>query len=71
MDSAQNGVNVVLESPMPVVEVPKKKKPGACCVCKPTKKLRDDCIFNFSEEKCVDFISAHKECMASWGYIAK
>ncbi len=31
-------------SPVPVDQAPKKKL-GPCCVCKETKKLRDDCLF--------------------------
>lgn len=27
----------------------KPKKKGPCCVCKETKKIRDECIFNKNE----------------------
>lgn len=70
MESEQSSVPVEwAQAPAP--EMMPKKKPGPCCVCKPTKRLRDDCIFNFEEEKCKDFIDAHKECMATWGYMSK
>lgn len=35
-----------------------RKKP--CCVCKMTKKLRDNCIRNNDETICIDFVMAHK-----------
>lgn len=47
-------------------KVPKKLR--ACCACKPTKKLRDDCIMTNGAEKCEDFIEAHKECLRSKGF---
>lgn len=46
----------------------KPKKLRACCACKPTKKMRDECIRNFSEDKCEDFIEAHKECLREKGF---
>jgi len=45
-----------------------KLKP--CCACKPTKKMRDDCLFKFNEEKCAEFIEAHKECLRAKGFKA-
>lgn len=35
-----------------------KKKP--CCVCKMTKKIRDNCIRNNDEDICFAFVRAHK-----------
>ena len=71
MDSSENVEQQNKPFDIAQIEAPKKKKPGPCCVCKETKKLRDQCIFNFTPEKCIDFIDAHKECMASWGYVSK
>lgn len=39
-----------------------------CCACPATKKLRDRCILLNGEEKCSEFISAHKECLRSKGF---
>ncbi len=33
-------------------EVAKPKKLGPCCVCKETKKLRDECLLLKSQEEC-------------------
>jgi Cytochrome C oxidase copper chaperone (COX17). len=46
----------------------KPKKKGPCCVCKETKAARDQCILNNGEEKCFDFIQAHKACLRSEGF---
>ena len=43
-----------------------KKKP--CCVCKMTKKLRDNCIMNNDEMVCFSFIEAHKQCLRMKGF---
>lgn len=56
-ESTQNSQNT---------DTPKPLK--ACCACKPTRTLRDECIRNFNEEKCVDFIEAHKECLREKGF---
>ena len=37
-----------------VAQAKKRKRP--CCVCKMTKKMRDDCIRINAEMKCIDFI---------------
>lgn len=34
------------DKPIELVEGQPKKKLGPCCVCKETKKLRDECFFN-------------------------
>ncbi|ELR13334.1 copper chaperone, putative [Acanthamoeba castellanii str. Neff] len=39
-----------------------------CCVCKDTKKVRDECIFQFGEEKCQEPIELHKVCLRSEGF---
>lgn len=39
-----------------------------CCACPETKKLRDKCILTNGEEKCKEFIDAHKECLRSKGF---
>ncbi len=45
-----------------------KKIKGPCCVCKDTKRLRDECIFMKSEELCLPQIEKHKECLRSFGF---
>lgn len=59
-----------LPGPAPVAnqstEQPKKLK--ACCACKPTKKMRDECIFNYGQERCTDFIEAHNSCLREKGF---
>ena len=40
-----------------------------CCACPQTKKLRDKCIMENGEQKCLEFIDAHKECLRSKGFI--
>ena len=48
-------------------QVKPRKKP--CCVCKMTKRLRDNCIRNVEEETdCMDFIEAHKVCLRTRGF---
>lgn len=47
---------------------PPKKKLGPCCVCKETKKLRDDCIFEKEPSECTEFIYKHNECLKSHGF---
>jgi cytochrome c oxidase assembly protein subunit 17 len=39
-----------------------------CCVCKDTKKVRDECIFQFGEDKCQEPIELHKVCLRSEGF---
>ena len=33
-----------------------------------TKKLRDNCIRNFDEDVCFDFVAAHKRCLVAKGF---
>ncbi|KAK2741772.1 Cytochrome c oxidase copper chaperone [Myotisia sp. PD_48] len=52
-------------------EVPSKPKP--CCVCKPEKSARDECmLFSKSEDptqqECKSFIQQYKTCMAGYGF---
>ena len=60
-----NNINLEQKKELP------KKKPGPCCVCKPQKRLRDNCLRNFDEDRCKDFIDATIECMQSYGYWIK
>lgn len=47
----------------------KEKKPlRACCACPDTRKLRDECIRNKSEEDCLELIEKHNECLRSLGF---
>ena len=51
------------------LEVEKQEKPlKACCACKPTRNLRDECFRNFGEEKCQDYVKAHNDCLVSMGF---
>lgn len=46
------------------------EKPKPCCVCKPEKQERDECLlFNGQESgKCDDIIAKYKECMKGYGF---
>lgn len=47
----------------------KNKKPlRPCCACPDTRKLRDDCIRNKSEEECRELIEKHNECLRTLGF---
>jgi cytochrome c oxidase assembly protein subunit 17 len=39
-----------------------------CCVCKPTKQVRDECIVLNGEERCKAFIDAHNQCLRDEGF---
>lgn len=41
-----------------------------CCACPNTKKERDDCVIQLGPEdvRCADLITAHKQCMQSFGF---
>ena len=39
-----------------------------CCVCKPTKQVRDECIVLNGEEQCKAFIDAHNRCLREEGF---
>ncbi|SMN21176.1 similar to Saccharomyces cerevisiae YLL009C COX17 Copper metallochaperone that transfers copper to Sco1p and Cox11p for eventual delivery to cytochrome c oxidase [Maudiozyma saulgeensis] len=52
---------------------PVEDKPKPCCVCKPEKEVRDQCLlFNGTEgkgsEKCKEFIEKYKQCMKGYGF---
>lgn len=47
---------------------PAKKKPcPACSACKPTRAIRDACVFEKGEDNCADVIEAHKQCLRDHG----
>eukprot|EP00405_Crypthecodinium_cohnii_P005292 CAMPEP_0194765152 /NCGR_PEP_ID=MMETSP0323_2-20130528/25164_1 /TAXON_ID=2866 ORGANISM="Crypthecodinium cohnii, Strain Seligo" /NCGR_SAMPLE_ID=MMETSP0323_2 /ASSEMBLY_ACC=CAM_ASM_000346 /LENGTH=69 /DNA_ID=CAMNT_0039693963 /DNA_START=101 /DNA_END=310 /DNA_ORIENTATION=+ len=53
-------------------DVPKKKPTmKICCACPQTKGPRDECIALNGEEKCKDFIEAHKQCLRNEGFDVK
>ena len=39
-----------------------------CCACPETKLQRDQCILQYGEEMCIDFIEAHKNCLRKLGF---
>lgn len=41
-----------------------------CCVCKETRKARDECMIKYQdgESMCKDLIIAHLACMRSYGF---
>lgn len=45
-----------------------KEKKKICCVCKETKRVRDECVVLNGENKCRDFIEAHNACLRSEGF---
>ncbi|ODM18563.1 hypothetical protein SI65_06435 [Aspergillus cristatus] len=48
------------------------EKPKPCCVCKPEKAARDDCmLFSKGEDpaqECKSTIDQYKSCMAGFGF---
>ncbi|KAE8145323.1 cytochrome C oxidase copper chaperone-domain-containing protein [Aspergillus avenaceus] len=48
------------------------EKPKPCCVCKPEKTARDDCmLFSKTEDpaqECKSMIEQYKACMAGYGF---
>lgn len=46
------------------------EKPKPCCVCKPEKQARDECLlFNGTDApKCAPLIEAYKTCMKGYGF---
>lgn len=53
----------------PDTEKPYKSKRKPCCVCKMTKRLRDQCIrTNDDEDVCFEFVDAHKQCLRAKGF---
>lgn len=51
----------------------KEAKPKPCCVCKPEKEERDNCLlFNGQESgKCAEYIEKYKACMKGYGFETK
>ncbi|KAK2812004.1 hypothetical protein FQN50_001712 [Emmonsiellopsis sp. PD_5] len=48
-------------------------KPKPCCVCKPEKTARDDCmLFSKSDDpaqmECRSLVEKYKSCMAGFGF---
>lgn len=39
-----------------------------CCSCPETKQKRDECVVQNGEDKCVNFIEAHKSCLRAEGF---
>ena len=39
-----------------------------CCVCKDTKKLRDECVVMKGEENCAELIAKHRVCLRDEGF---
>ncbi|KAJ1490810.1 cytochrome C oxidase copper chaperone-domain-containing protein [Baffinella frigidus] len=39
-----------------------------CCSCPDTKGKRDECVVQNGEPNCVDFITAHKDCLRKEGF---
>lgn len=60
------------ESPQPkdCATAPRSATTGKkiCCVCKPTKQVRDECIVLNGEDKCRAFIDAHNQCLREEGF---
>jgi cytochrome c oxidase assembly protein subunit 17 len=47
-------------------EKPKATCPN--CVCHETRRRRDDCLLEKSEESCTEEIKGHKECLREEGF---
>lgn len=62
----QTPQNPPAQAPKVVNDLMKKLSP--CCACKPTKSMRDECIRSFGEEKCLDFVRAHEDCLREKGF---
>ncbi len=45
-----------------------QKIKGPCCVCKETKKIRDECIMFKSEQDCFKELENHKKCLMDYGF---
>lgn len=48
-----------------------ENKPKPCCVCKPEKETRDQCLLINGEEsgKCDGLIGQYKACMKGYGFV--
>ncbi|KAK6505610.1 Cytochrome c oxidase copper chaperone [Arthrobotrys musiformis] len=58
--------------PQPAAEKKADEKPKPCCVCKPEKSARDECMLKSTtdapEVECKDFIKTYKLCMEGFGF---
>lgn len=47
-----------------------KPKVKPCCVCKPEKAKRDECLLFHGQEskECKPIIESYKDCMRSYGF---
>eukprot|EP01133_Synstelium_polycarpum_P007786 gene7786-9135_t len=61
---ATTPVAAAVAAALPTAEAPKK----ICCACPETKKVRDECIMTNGEDKCLEFIDAHKQCLRAEGF---
>lgn len=52
------------------VNTQEHSKPKPCCVCKPEKELRDECLLFNGEESgsCKELIKKYKDCMKTYGF---
>ena len=39
-----------------------------CCACPETRLLRDQCIIDYGEAMCTQYIEAHKDCLRKLGF---
>lgn len=56
----------VERKPPPVGSDGKPKK--ICCACPESKRERDECIVLNGEDKCAEFVEAHKACLRKEGF---
>ena len=42
-----------------------------CCACPDTKRVRDECVVMYGEDKCAEVIEAHKACLRAEGFTIK
>ena len=63
-----NKVIIKLKMEKEEIKPVEKKKKGPCWVWKKTKTIRDEWIINNGEDKCIDFIRAHNQCLIQNGF---
>ena len=50
-------------------EIPTPEKPlKICCACPDTRLPRDECIVRNGEDRCLDQINAHNDCLRRLGF---
>ncbi|KAK6335983.1 Cytochrome c oxidase copper chaperone [Orbilia blumenaviensis] len=58
--------------PQAAAPAAKEDKPKPCCVCKPEKSARDECMLksvtDAPEVECKDLIKTYKICMEGFGF---